>query len=436
MLHSERGNVAMVFALLLVPLVVAGGAGVDLARYEAVRVEMQDGLDRGVLAAASLTQKQKTADVLQSYMNNLDYAKDITIRFNEATALNSRKITAQASYTIGTAFLHLAGVKTLNITTVSSAEEAKQNIELSLMLDMSGSMVGSKIKNLKAASQQFIDQILTAETKEYTTVSVVPYAGHVNVGAAVFDQLGGKRLAQQIPKKDPNYKGSCFELDASGYGSDSIPTFKDRGQLPTFTNWNFETTDKEKKWWWCPGEEDSITYFSNDATYLKSRLSTLALYDGTGTQNAMQWGYMLLNPGSRSIVQAAIATGRMSSAFANRPAAFNASDTMKVLVLMTDGVITAQYRPKDYNRSPDLKPDNNTMSGDTAAMLSKVCSTAKAKGITVFTIGFELGSDTAAINGMKNCATSAAHFYQASGTGIGDAFKSISTSIRKLRLTQ
>jgi hypothetical protein len=37
---------------------------------------------------------------------------------------------------------------------------------------------------------------------------------------------------------------------------------------------------------------------------------------------------------------------------------------------------------------------------------------------------------------MKNCATSSAHFYQASGSGIGDAFKSISTSIRKLRLTQ
>lgn len=43
--------------------------------------------------------------------------------------------------------MHLAGVKTLTIRTASSAEEAKQNIELSLMLDMSSSMVGGKIKN-------------------------------------------------------------------------------------------------------------------------------------------------------------------------------------------------------------------------------------------------------------------------------------------------
>ncbi|WP_296435653.1 MULTISPECIES: pilus assembly protein TadG-related protein [unclassified Rhizobium] len=194
LLRNKRGNVAMIVALLFVPMVLAGGAGVDLARYEAVRVEMQDGLDRGVLAAASLSQKQKTADVLKSYMNNLPYGADVAIDFSEATAMNSRKISANASYTINTAFMHLAGVKTLTIKTASSAEEAKQNIELSLMLDMSGSMVGSKIKNLKVASQQFIDQILTDDTKDYTTISVVPYAGHVNVGSAVFDKLGGSRL--------------------------------------------------------------------------------------------------------------------------------------------------------------------------------------------------------------------------------------------------
>lgn len=437
LLRNKRGNVAMIVALLFVPLTLAGGAGVDLARYEAVRVEMQDGLDRGVLAAASLSQKQKTADVLKSYMNNLAYGADVVINFSEATAMNSRKISANASYTINTAFMHLAGVKTLTIRTASSAEEAKQNIELSLMLDMSGSMVGSKIKNLKVASQQFIDQILTDDTKDYTTISVVPYAGHVNVGSAVFDKLGGTRLTGQAqPTKDPTYKGSCFELDNTGYGSDAIPSFKARSNLPIFTNWNYNTTDKEKKWWWCPGEEDAITYFSNDATVLKARLNALQLYDGTGTQNAMQWGYMLLNPASSSIVQAAIASGQMSSKFSNRPSSFSDADTMKVLVLMTDGVITAQFRPKDYTRSPDLSPSNNTMSGDTASYLSKICTTAKAKGITIFTIGFELGSDQTAINSMKNCATSSAHFYQASGAGIGDAFKSISTSIRKLRLTQ
>jgi hypothetical protein len=37
---------------------------------------------------------------------------------------------------------------------------------------------------------------------------------------------------------------------------------------------------------------------------------------------------------------------------------------------------------------------------------------------------------------MTNCASSPAHFYPVTGNGINDAFKSISTTIRKLRLTQ
>lgn len=422
--RETNGNVAMVFALLLVPLIAMGGAGIDLARYEAIRVEMQDGLDRGVLAAASLSQKEKPEDTLRSFMKNLDYAQDIALNFTETKGLNSRKINASAAYVMNTTFIHLIGVRQLSIAAVSTAEEAKQNIEMSLMLDMSGSMNGNRIKNLKKAAQQFIDQVLTDETKDYTTITIVPYAGHVNIGAAVFDKLGAKR---------DHSNSSCVELSTTGFGS-GVPSFKDAAQVPHFTQWNYGRTDLKP--WWCPVESTAITYFSNDATYLKNRITQLELHDGTGTQNAMQWGYMLLNPGAKTIVNAAIDAKMMDAKFANRPAAFGDPDTMKVIVLMTDGAITEQYRPKDYSRPVSQAPDNKQIinSTDTAKMLSSVCTAAKTNGITVFTIGFEVSGN--ATTQMTNCATSPGHYYPASGSGIGDAFKSISTSIKKLRLTQ
>ena len=40
------------------------------------------------------------------------------------------------------------------------------------------------------------------------------------------------------------------------------------------------------------------------------------------------------------------------------------------------------------------------------------------------------------IASVSNCASSPGHYYPTSGAGISDAFKSISTSIKKLRLTQ
>jgi len=422
--RETNGNVAMVFALLLVPLIAMGGAGIDLARYEAIRVEMQDGLDRGVLAAASLSQKEKPEETLRSFMKNLDYAQDIALSFTETKGLNSRKINASAAYVMNTTFIHLIGVRQLSVAAVSTAEEAKQNIEMSLMLDMSGSMNGNRIKNLKKAAQQFIDQVLTDETKDYTTITIVPYAGHVNIGAAVFDKLGAKR---------DHSNSSCVELSTTGFGS-GVPSFKDAAQVPHFTQWNYGRTDLKP--WWCPVESTAITYFSNDATYLKNRITQLELHDGTGTQNAMQWGYMLLNPGAKTIVNAAIDAKMMDAKFANRPAAFGDPDTMKVIVLMTDGAITEQYRPKDYSRPVSQAPDNKQIinSTDTAKMLSSVCTAAKTNGITVFTIGFEVSGN--ATTQMTNCATSPGHYYPASGSGIGDAFKSISTSIKKLRLTQ
>jgi Flp pilus assembly protein TadG len=423
----SEGNVGMLFAFMLVPLVALGGGGIDLARYEKARVELQDGLDRGVLAAASLTQSRGAEAVLQDYLKTLPYADDIELELTQQSAINSRMVVATATYSIDTAFIKLIGVDKLTISATSRAQEAKQNIEMSLMLDMSGSMAANnRIGNLKKAAKEFIDQMLTNDTKSYTTISIVPYAGQVNVGSAVFDKLEGKRIQSQ---------SSCFELGETNgaYGADPM-VFKGAAQVPHFTHWNFGKTNMRP--WWCPLESTAITYFSNDATALKSKIDKLEMHDGTGTQNAMQWGYTLLNPAAKGLFVAAVATGNMDSKFSNRPAAFNDPDTMKVIVLMTDGEITEQVRPKDYNRPVTQQPDNKEISNrkTNATRLANVCNKAKVNGVTVFTIGFEVAGE--ATTQMRSCASSPGHYYPTSGAGISDAFKSISISIKKLRLTQ
>jgi Flp pilus assembly protein TadG len=424
---DTRGNVGMVFGLLLVPLVALGGAGVDIARYETIRVELQDGLDRGVLAAASLTQTRDADAVLKDYLKNLSYANEVVLDFKRDTALNQRTVKATANYQLDTSFIKLIGVNRLTVTAVSTAQEAKQNIEMSLMLDMSGSMItNNRIGNLKKAAKSFIDQMLTDDTKDYTTISIVPYAGHVNVGAAVFDKLGGTRA---------HSNSSCFELGETNdaYGSSPM-TFKGAAQVPHFTNWNFGKTNMRP--WWCPLESTAITYLSNDATALKAKIDSIEMHDGTGTQNAMQWGYTLLNPAGKTVTKAAMSVGAMDAKFSDRPVAFDDADTMKVIVLMTDGAITEQYRPKDNSRPVTQQPDNKQVSSSAtdATRLSNVCTAAKANGIIIYTIGFEVSGS--ATTQMTNCASSPAHYYPTSGSNISDAFKSISISIKKLRLTQ
>jgi hypothetical protein len=93
---------------------------------------------------------------------------------------------------------------------------------------------------------------------------------------------------------------------------------------------------------------------------------------------------------------------------------------MKVIVLMTDGLITPKFRLKDNNYSPDLDPNGklNQSSKDTHKWLLSVCNAAKTSGITVFTIGFEIKSTDAAATDMRDCASSPGHFYVATGTGM------------------
>jgi hypothetical protein len=68
------------------------------------------------------------------------------------------------------------------------------------------------------------------------------------------------------------------------------------------------------------------------------------------------------------------------------------------------------------------------------ARTKAICDAAKARGIVVYTIGFEAPSGGVSV--LKDCASSDAHYFDVQGLEISDAFASIATSIRQLRLTQ
>jgi hypothetical protein len=66
--------------------------------------------------------------------------------------------------------------------------------------------------------------------------------------------------------------------------------------------------------------------------------------------------------------------------------------------------------------------------------LDKICTAAKAQGIKVYSIGFEVTDDSAVV--MEKCATTPSHFFRVAGPDIITAFQQIANDIGKLRLTQ
>jgi Flp pilus assembly protein TadG len=335
----------MISAFALIPMLVLAGGATDIARHEAYRAQLQDSVDRAVLAAASLTQKRNVEKTIEDYLKTLPFASDVVLTFNHTTTTNQREVQVTANYQMNTAFLPLIGINSIGVNASATALERRKNIEISLMLDISGSMrfrepasAPTRISLLRPAAKSFIDTIVTPDTAAYTSISVVPYAGSVNPGVLVFDYLG-------VPRQ--HSYSSCVEFNINDYGVGLIP-FNQRSQLAHFTQNHQGVNEPGLEWSWCPYEETAITYLSNDATALKSKIDTMKMHDGTGTAIAMNWGMMLLEPSARPMVAHGVAAGVIPSQFANRPAAFNDPDTLKFIVLMTDGDISPQYRPNTY----------------------------------------------------------------------------------------
>ena len=431
--RDRSGNVAIICAFAMLPIIVLAGGATDIARHETFRVQLQDGVDRAVLAAASLTQTRPIEQTVRDYLKTVPFMDKVTLTIASSSTTNDREVTVTARYTMETAFLPLIGINSIGVNAMATAVERRKNIEISLMLDMSGSMrfrepatAPTRISLLRPAAKEFIDAMVTPQSAGYTSVSIVPYAGSVNPGALVFDGMG-------VPRR--HGYSSCVEFNLNDYGVGLIQ-FNQRTQVPHFTNSHQGVNEPGLEWSWCPYEETAITYLSNNAAVLKAKIDTMKMHDGTGTAIAMNWGMMLLEPAARPLVAQAATSGMVPAQFANRPANFNDAGTMKFIVLMTDGDISPQYRPRTYDFPRTPAVDNTTAQTRDSARdkMYAVCDRAKNNGVVVFTIGFQLTA--VGKTEMRTCASSASHFYDVSGLDIASAFRSIATSIQKIRLTQ
>ena len=356
------------------------------------------------------------------------------------TSINKREVLVEASYPMQTSFLQLVGIREINIVARSKAEEAKQNIEISMVLDLSGSMRGSRINAMRPAAKSFLNRLLRDETKDYTSVTLIPYAGQVSVGKKVFDSLT-KGATSSVRKHD---RSSCMgNLDKTF--SEAIPTFNEAEQVPQFSTW-IAGSNTGFDPWNCPTEETSVTFMSNDRSYLGSQIDSFHMFDGTATQIAMKWGLHALDPKFRPVLKSLKKDGAidLNSDFANRPADYDDKGTMKFIVLMTDGEVVGQFRPTT-GLAVNEQPKDNTEKGKTIKqmvdaktnldMMSKACAAAKSHGIVIYAVGFEVAAgDANFLSKLKGCASSSSHYYDAKSSNLNNVFQNIASSIEQIRL--
>ncbi|MGQ3039253.1 MAG: ubiquitin-activating E1 FCCH domain-containing protein [Brevundimonas sp.] len=204
-LASEtRGNVAMIFGLSLPVLILMTMGGVDINRASTVRVNLQDALDAAALTAArsSYTRNEDIQRVgMAALRANLKNYPEILLREADTTfVLNaSDVVVADAKVDVKTIvaniFLPPYGKfmdDYIKVGAHSEVDRSSRNVEVALVLDVTGSMQGDRISALIEASKDLVDLVVQAQqTPYYSKVALVPYSNSVNPGSYLNTVRGG-----------------------------------------------------------------------------------------------------------------------------------------------------------------------------------------------------------------------------------------------------
>ncbi|MEM9970217.1 MAG: vWA domain-containing protein, partial [Pseudomonadota bacterium] len=260
----------------------------------------------------------------------------------------------------GPMFLDEVGVPTLPLVAMSEATEAINDVEVSLVLDVSGSMGwNSKLSRMQGAANDFVTQILQGAEDGRVSVSVVPYSTQVSVGP---------RLMSMMNTHHNHNLSHCVNFPGNSFNQTDINPGVSLPQTAHFDPWKGWNQSRDPENFVCRTESYmDILPWQNDVTTLTNRINALEAAGNTSIDVAVKWGAALLDPSLQTQLTSMQVTGEVPPEFVQRPFAFDRPDTLKFIVVMTDGINTQQYYLRNQfktGNSPIWLYDEDNTSND------------------------------------------------------------------------
>ena len=428
---AERGAIAMMVALAMVPLMLAAGISMDIGRAYIVKQRLLQTTDAAALAIAAGIDSDSTDAELTDI---LDDFVDANYEGNEYTSITSRtysyadsNVTVTLTASVDTTFMAIVDINSLDVTANSIVTRSEDTLEVVLVLDNSGSMSGSKMTALKDASDSLLDILFgTESTSSQVKIGLVPFSNNVNIGSANTGYVNdpsaynwgvtswaGCVMAQTTDDEDTkdDYEGPW---DVMWWDDDSNNNWYSWG--------NYYDTSSRSPNKYCI--ENAITPLTNDKSTLEDAISDMDAYGGTHINLGAVWGWRVVSP---------------SEPF-TEGSAYNDSNNNKAVIILTDGANTAYsyvYDAFGYPSDELLGSGINTASevaDEIDDRLETICTNMKNAGITVYTITFSL-SDTDTKTIFENCATDTDKYYDSPSTDeLTRTFRSIAAELKQLHI--
>jgi Flp pilus assembly protein TadG len=472
LLSNESGNAAIVTGMAAIPMVLILGSAVDFERASNLHTELQSSVDSAAIYAATLQEPNSTILTTKSkpYFE-ANFKADGATELPTYTAVNNgNSVTVTASVPSRNAFMALAGVPTTTVGARAVVFKTGINLEVSLVLDNTGSMGwtnpktgNDSIDDLKAAATSFVDKVMpTVQGDYYTKIAAIPYNVGVNVGtpAAANTARGTVTTGTSTTPGSENYKFESLKWPGRGGCSNGSGPNGYCYNTAALTNCVTERTGVNAfndigptisplgRQYAVSGQNNgcNVTPYrplSTSKTDLNATIAAMSASNNTVGQIGIAWGWYTLSPNFGIFSGESIPTSYANLASATPPPS-NPLKTKKIMILMTDGEYNSAYADGvmsgklgyvNYTTSNVINKDPDN--GDPFVQSKAMCNAIKAKGIELYVITFQLDkSKTERVDLVEKCATDANHILDADTTSLDIAFNTIANQIQEMRIAE
>jgi hypothetical protein len=401
-----------------------------------------------------------------------------------------------SSATVSPTLLGVLGIGAVTVNGTATAVAAASGLELAMVLDNTGSMVGSSMTALKLATTNLLDALYGTgnDTQPNLWVSVVPFTAAVNIGATHANWLVGGAI-DQTPYMPSKWMGCVMARTAATGaqdGDDSNDKTPSQAPMKPFlyqsTYHVYKIISKgttyyytgDNDWTVSPNnisEPDDADKSGNNTVGPNLDCPSLAILPETASRTivsntsshmvAVSRGGTFINLGLQAGWWTLSPNWKGLWGDANLPLAYNTPYMKKAIVLMTDGnnewydwaggvpgsgptQTTPSGGPAwnsdgdaDFTAYGRLKSNTLGLAASQASItatlntwMSQMCTTIKQNGIVIYTVLLN-NTTPATVSLFQNCASSTSNYFNTpTGADLQAAFKQIGQDLSNLRISQ
>jgi Flp pilus assembly protein TadG len=405
-LSDAKGNTAIIFALAAVPLLLAAGVSIDMARANRSQAMLQAAADAAALAAAASIESGKmngnnisraVATLVSDYViaNHATAAVDqidgITAEFDK----DNGELSVSVRGKMNTSLMKLAGIDKMDIVASSEVVVKQKALEVVLVLDNTGSMAGGKIAALKVAAANLTEAVFAnVGPMSSVKVGVVPFSEYVSVGMG--PTSGGWLDIDVVPT------GSAWEGCVGSRPSpedEIVDANNGSGKFNRVGGVNCVTP---------------LLPLTDEKDTVLGKISAMGSEGDTYIPSGLLWGWHVLQ--AEEPISGALSDAQLTSI-----------NGTKAIVLMTDGANTI---------SPAYPLHTGSNVAQANELTAQLCQNAKAANIKLFTVAFEV-TDVAIKEILDTCATEPGMSFDAvNAEALNAAFSDIAEQLSSIHLSK